>query len=206
MLFGVLHYSVVRSAYHFCHTIPMGSGLQPSAVGPLSVRTMNYPTSLHIGASAVHNIAPHDQSFHSSCSLSPSVHALSSHPSLSLSGKSFVVGCQGASLGRKPTNDIVLSLSIPVSPLALALALALVVITASQSASTCSLWAFCMVYQSVSFVASLSRISSLGSACSPCMFYLYRFLSVAAFLDITLLPSLTLSFRSSSFPSSNASE
>ena len=32
------------------------------------------------------------------------------------SGKSFVVGCQGASLGRKPTNDIVLSLSIPVRP------------------------------------------------------------------------------------------
>lgn len=26
-----------------------------------------------------------------------------------------MVGCQGASLGRKPTNDIVLSLSVPVS-------------------------------------------------------------------------------------------
>ena len=32
-----------------------------------------------------------------------------------ISGRSFVVGSQGASLGRKPSNDIVLSLSVPVS-------------------------------------------------------------------------------------------
>ena len=32
-------------------------------------------------------------------------------------GKNFVVGCQGASLGRKPTNDIVLSISVPVRSL-----------------------------------------------------------------------------------------
>lgn len=28
-----------------------------------------------------------------------------------------MVGCHGASLGRKPTNDIVLSISVPVSGL-----------------------------------------------------------------------------------------